>query len=89
MQLRYSIQLISAVLILLAPTAAQAEDERSNASSEMERGYAYTFEDDPLGATPFADRGARLTVRPIGKRTLLIRPRTHFIAELFKSAEDL
>jgi hypothetical protein len=89
MRSRHFIQLISATLILLAPTVARAEGGRASPSSDTERGYVYTFKDDPLGATPFSDRGALLKVRPIGKRTLLLRPRTHFIAELFKSAEDL
>ncbi len=58
-------------------------------TKDTERGYAYTFEDDPLDAAPEGAREARIMVRPVGKRTLLIRPRTHFIRELFKSAEDL
>lgn len=58
-------------------------------TSDSRDGYAYTFEDDPLEATPADARGARIRVRPSATRTLLLRPRTHFIRELFQSAENL
>ena len=74
--------------VLFTSLPARAEDALTE-TRDTERGYAYTFDDDPLDATPESARGARITVRPIGKRTLLIRPRTHFIVELFKTAEDL
>jgi hypothetical protein len=89
MQSIHHVSLLFTALVLLIPRVANAEDSSEGVSEGLERGYAYTIEDDPLGATPFGDRGARLTVRPASKRTLLIRPRTHFIVELFKSAEDL
>lgn len=66
--------------------AAQAEEPKA---STTERGYAYTFEDDPLDAAPLGANGDRIAVRRGAKRTLLLRPRTHFIRELFQSAENL
>ncbi len=78
----------TAIVVSLLAVPARAQDTPIKTQA-TERGYAYTFDDDPLDATPEGARGARIMVRPIGKRTLLIRPRTHFIVELFKTAEDL
>lgn len=86
MKSKTHIHLVTVAFLSLSPALVKAENVETKNSSNTERGYAYTFEDDPLGASPIGDRGARLTVRPIGKRTLLIRPRTHFIDELFESA---
>lgn len=81
-----SIAGISAVFLCAAPAKA---GDGSIKTEDTERGYAYTFEDDPLDAAPQGDNGARISVRRGAKRTILIRPRTHFIVELFQSAEDL
>lgn len=51
--------------------------------------YTYVFEEDPLAASGEVAPGLRIAVRPVGQRSLLIRPRTQFIQELFQSAEDL
>jgi hypothetical protein len=77
------------VVGLLAGPAFAEGDKRRVATSKTKQGYAYEFDDDALDAIPQGARGARIRVRPMGKRTLLIRPRTHFINELFKSAENL
>lgn len=80
---------ICAVLaVFLSAAPARAGDGPIKAQ-ETERGYAYTFEDDPLDAAPFGENGARIAVRRGAKRTILIRPRTHFIVEIFESAENL
>jgi hypothetical protein len=74
--------------LLVVFSAARAEAQEPRAAL-TERGYAYTFEDDPLDAAPLGAKGDRISVRRGAKRTLLLRPRTHFIRELFHSAEDL
>lgn len=87
---RTGLSLGVAVGLWLIPGAASAED--SGAATQVEttqKGYSYTFDDDPLGAIPQDARGARIRVRPLGKRTLLIRPRAHFVDEMLKSAENL
>ena len=81
-----SIGTVFAVFLCAAP--AKAGDGPIK-TQETERGYAYTFKDDPLDAAPLGENSARIAVRRGAKRTILIRPRTHFIVEIFKSAEDL
>ena len=80
--------LVVSTLFIASPSWAEAS-ERPVTTSDTDRGYAYSFDDDPLDATPEGARGALIHVRRGAKRTLLIRPRTHFINELFKSAENL
>jgi hypothetical protein len=75
--------------VVMAPTEAHAQQKSGTRTEETGDGYRYVFEDDPLDADLSAAEGVRLRVRPLGKRTLLIRPRVHFIPELFKSAQDL
>lgn len=75
--------------VAMAPEEVQAQQKGEARTEETGDGYRYVFEDDPLDADASAAEGVRLRVRPLGQRTLLIRPRVHFIPELFKSAEDL
>lgn len=77
---------LSLVVVFARP--AKAEDGHIR-THDTERGYAYTFVDDPLDGAPQDANSARISVRRGAKRTILIRPRTHFIVEIFKSAEDL
>lgn len=64
-----------------APTGVQTKDAKD--------GYIYEFEDDPLDASPESAQGARIRVMRGRARTLLLRPRTQFIREIFQSAENL
>ncbi len=71
---------------------AAAEQPRATADQAAQvqaADYAYIFEDDPLAASGDVAAGLRIAVRPVGQRSLLIRPRTQFIQELFQSAENL
>ena len=67
--------------------AATAKAGRSRASDE--RGYAYTFDDDPLAAQGFSASDAILRVRPRGYRTQLTLPRLSFVPQMLRSVEDL
>jgi hypothetical protein len=79
------IALIIATLLCLATPAWG-----SVATTESKDGeYGYRFSDDPLNALGSDVYVAQLKVRPPPKRVTLIRPRTSFVAELFKSAEAL
>jgi hypothetical protein len=71
-----------------APVALAEEGDSSVKTENLKDGYSYKFTDDPLDAAPNSARGARIRVRPGASRTLLIRPRTHFVREIFKSAEN-
>jgi len=80
--------LVFGVLVFTFGSKASAEDGLAKVSVEKE-GYSYDFEDDPLAATGDVPAGLRISVRPAGKRTLLIRARAQFITELLLSAESL
>jgi len=49
----------------------------------------YKFHDDLLNSNIAFPENGTIVVRPKTARSLLIRPRTSFIQELFKSAENL
>jgi hypothetical protein len=86
---RCTIGFATVACLLLSSTSAAAEEAPSSVrTQDLRDGYSYDFEDDPLDADPHGARGDRIRVRPGAARTLLIRPRTHFIAEIFKSVED-
>ena len=67
-----------------APAKAAAKD-----SKQSDKGYGYTFEDDPLNSGVSGLTGFVLKVRPKGAREVLLRPRTSFVPELLKSVEAL
>lgn len=52
-------------------------------------GYGYEFADDPLSAGGFGPTDATIRVRPGPVRRTLIRPRTSFVPEMYKSVEQL
>jgi hypothetical protein len=82
---------LATATLLLASSAAQADETRSTAATTvaMERGYGYVFKDDPLDAGNFGSNTAVIKVRHRGSHTLLIRPRVQFVTEMLKSAESL
>ena len=78
--------LLLASVVFAFPNVALAQCSDGTAGGD--EGYGYCFDNDPLNAVPFHDRGARLRVRSQGRRSLLIRPRSHFVRELIMSADD-
>lgn len=81
------IGLLGMVGSLLTSRNAWAQETSLPPASSV--AYSYEFEDDPLAATGDVAAGLRIEVRPVGMRSVLIRPRTQFISELLKSAENL
>jgi hypothetical protein len=73
--------------LLLVSLSAHAEPPAKRA--EADRGYTYEFSDDPLAAGGLSPSDARIRVRPGGFRTLLTRPRTHFVVEMLRSVENI
>ncbi|MEO7330080.1 MAG: hypothetical protein ABI193_16010 [Minicystis sp.] len=63
--------------------SAQAEPTKKDDS------YGYEFKDDVLNADSSIATGVRIQVRPRGTRERLLRPRTHFVAEMLKSVENM
>jgi len=77
--------LIASMTIGLFSTAALAEDKKQQKSGD----YGYEFSDDSLLGGDLKGQSGVIRVRPTGMRTQLIRPRTQFIAEMFKSIEHI
>jgi hypothetical protein len=77
------------VALLFAASAAHAEDNGGVKTQFLERDTAYIFKDDPLEGGTLSDASTRIRVRPQGSRAALVRPRVHFVREIFKSAESL
>ncbi len=51
--------------------------------------YAYFFDTDSLSGAGLAALSSSITVRPVLRGSLLIRPRVEFVSELVKSVENL
>jgi hypothetical protein len=75
-------------IVTLSGSAWCTETDTVTTTTEPD-GYGYKFKDDPLQAGGFGPRDARLHVVPHAARSLLIRPRTQFVAEMLKSVENL
>jgi len=81
-KVRFAI-LLGAAVVFASPRVF-AQDKYKD-----DKGYGYTFDDDPLNAGGFGPNDATIRVRPRAARTTLIRPRTSFVPEMLKSVENL
>ena len=77
---------LSVFVALSLPGIAGAQLERESKTSS---GDHYEFKDDPLNALTEGAMGAQIRVMVKPYRVQLIRPRTHFIPEMYKSVEHL
>lgn len=93
---KLSIACVLASSLLLAAAPALADETApakgtkaaaTNAASE--KGYGYTFEDDPLQSGVDGTTGFIIKVRPKGARQVLLRHRISFVPEMLKSVESL
>jgi hypothetical protein len=75
------------LLVLLSSSSSLAQTKARSAPEEVDA--SYEFEDDPLSALNQREAIPRIRSRVGTRRTTLIRPRFHFIAELKKSVENL
>jgi hypothetical protein len=84
--------------VLLAPLSASAQTPEAkpkapaSAPARVDQNgetLTYTFTDDGLLGDTLTSNAARITVRPKAARLTLTRPRTSFIARMFRSVEDL
>jgi hypothetical protein len=81
---------LAALSVLLVSNLASAQAKKAGATeAKDDKGYGYTFDDDPLAAGGFGPGDATIRVRPGAVRTTLIRPRTSFVTEMLKSVENL
>lgn len=79
-------------LTLFMSTTAMAEEypaANNGRTFDTNNGYGYEFDDDPLAAGGFGPHDSVIKVRPKAARVTLIRPRTSFVYEMFKSVEDI
>jgi hypothetical protein len=75
-----------AFALFTCPTVhAQTTDARAPNDADTH----YEFDDDDLLANAFGAEGVLLRMRSGPVRTLLIHPRTQFVAEMLKSVEHL
>jgi hypothetical protein len=77
------------VLLVSSIASAQAAPAAGGDKKADDKGYSYSFDDDPLAAGGFGPNDATIRVRPGAVRTTLIRPRTSFVPEMLKSVENL
>ena len=77
---------LSVFVALSLPGIAGAQVEREATTKD---GNYYKFKDDLLHTMTDGPIGAQITIRPLKYRVQLLRPRTHFIPEMFKSVEHL
>lgn len=54
-----------------------------------ENNVEYKFTDDKLLGDTMGAAGAKIVVRPMGRRDRLLRPRVQFIQEMLKSVENM
>jgi hypothetical protein len=80
---------IALTLVLVSTITPPALAQGGRTALKPERNQIEVFEDDPLDAVGLVERGARVRSRRSVGHTTLIRPRTHFIAELTQSVENL
>ncbi|HKY37701.1 MAG TPA: hypothetical protein VJN18_17285 [Polyangiaceae bacterium] len=64
-----------------------AGSSRAQTDSAKADGYFYDFKDDYMVGDTISSNTAILKVRKPAARVTLIRPRTHFVAEMIKSVE--
>jgi hypothetical protein len=77
---------LAATAVLCAPSLASAEVESTQKTAT---GHIYKFLDDLLDSDVIGPKGGAIIVRKKAYRTTLIRPRTSFVQEMFKSVEDI
>jgi hypothetical protein len=84
--IRYGI-CAAALLGFLSVSGTARADVTS--AERTEDGNRYIFDDELLNSDVGFPAGARIQVRPLAGRVLLIRPRTSFVREMFKSVEKM
>jgi hypothetical protein len=77
---------LSIFVALSLPGIAGAQLKREAKTGD---GDYFEFKDDPLHTLTEGAMGAQIKVIPKPYRVQLIRPRTHFVPEMFKSVEHL
>lgn len=74
---------------VLSANVALADDADYELGDQDDASYSVRFVDDLLKGDGIDSSAAQIKVRPPSTRSLLIRPRTSFVMEMFKSVENL
>jgi len=75
---------------VLSANVALADDADYKLGDQQDDArYSVVFVDDLLKGDGIDSSAAQIKVRPPSTRSLLIRPRTSFVMEMFKSVENL
>ncbi len=88
---KFLVSALTVAAVVLGSSVALAAPTDKGAVKVSEQGddYGYEFKDDLLSAGMMGAQTAMIKVRQGAVRRTLIRPRTHFIPELFKSVEQI
>jgi hypothetical protein len=71
-------------------TTAEAQQPGAAKPAAVEKGgYEYRFSDDLMQGDSMGANAPRITVRKMGRRDRLLRPRLHFVPEMLKSVEKM
>lgn len=87
--MKLKIMLALAVPALFSANVAFAQEEGYQVAGQDDASYSVTFIDDLLKGDGIDSNAAQIKVRPPSSRSLLIRPRTSFVMEMFKSVENI
>jgi hypothetical protein len=89
----FALVLASVSVFVAAPAFADETAKPAKAaaapSDKSEKGYGYTFTDDPLQSGVDGTKGFIINVPPKPARQQLLRPRLSFVTEMLKSVEAL
>ncbi len=80
---------IGAALALCAGLCAVAPSAWADPQKADDKGYTYEFGDDKLLGADGQGTIPIIKVRPKAARSLLHRPRLHFVQEMLKSVENM
>jgi hypothetical protein len=73
---------VFAGICAMAPTASADPPKKS-------QDYEYKFGDEKLLGEGLGALTGKITVRPSGRREVLLRPRVQFVQEMLKSVENM
>jgi hypothetical protein len=80
---------VSALVALGVLSLASVASADVRSSQRTKDGDYHEFDDELVDSDVSFPSGGRIHVRPLKGRVLLIRPRTSFVTEMFKSVEKM
>jgi hypothetical protein len=87
--MKLKVMLALAVPALFSANVAFGQGDEYQVAGQEDASYSVVFLDDLLKGDGIDSSAAQIKVRPPSTRSLLIRPRTSFVMEMFKSVENI